>query len=291
MLATGLAPVFGTSLSTSLAPNRAPTLAPSIAPTLAPSIAPTLASSLTPSIAPSLAEITEVIKTVLIVDDDVELAEEMAEALSAYGIQSRIASDWRTMVERLEEGGQDLILLDQKLGRTNALTQLAQLRSKVNVPILLLTGNPNVVDRLLGLELGADDFLQKPISGRELSARVHAHLRRDERARQAVTSPPVETPGWKLSEVQRRLYKPDGSIVALTSAEFELLLVLTSPPGVPVSRSDLTMRILKREYRASDRAMDTLVCRVRRKLGCTTHSECIVAVRNGGYVFTGFPAE
>jgi DNA-binding response OmpR family regulator len=258
---------------------------------LAPSLVAHLETSLSTDLASDLVDLTENTKTVLIVDDDVELAEEMAEALSAYGIQSRIAHEWRTMVERLEEGGQDLILLDQKLGRTNSLTQLAQLRSKVNVPILLLTGNPNVVDRLLGLELGADDFLQKPISGRELSARVHAHLRRDDRARQAVAPPPAPAPGWRLSEIQRRLYKPDGSIVPLTSAEFELLLVLTNPPGVPVSRADLTMRILKREYRASDRAMDTLVCRVRRKLGCSTHSECIVAVRNGGYVFTGFPTD
>jgi DNA-binding response OmpR family regulator len=239
-----------------------------------------------------LTDLHQVTKTVLIVDDDVDLAEEMAEALSAYGIQSTIASEWRTMIEHLKEGGQDLILLDQKLGRTNALTHFAQLRSKVSVPILLLTGNPNVVDRLLGLELGADDFIQKPISGRELGARVHAHLRRDERARQFVTTATAETAArWKLSEMRRRLYRPDGSLVPLTSAEFDLLLVLTNPPGVPVSRQDLTMRILKREYRASDRAMDTLVCRVRRKLGCTTHSECIVAVRNGGYVFTGYPAE
>ena len=193
------------------------------------------------------------------------------------------------MIERLEEGGQDLVLLDQRLGRTNALNHFAQLRSKVDVPILLLTGNPNMVDRLLGLELGADDFLQKPISGRELGARVHAHLRRDARMRSATEVEPAQQPGWKLSEMTRRLTRPDGSTVSLTSAEFELLLALTTPPGVPVSRSELTLRILKREYQASDRALDTLVCRVRRKLECTSRAECIVAVRNGGYVFTGFP--
>jgi two-component system OmpR family response regulator len=238
---------------------------------------------------PDLTESPERLKTVLIVEDNLTLAEEMAEALGAYGIKADVAGGWWELMERMKISQPDLILLDQRLGEVNALHHLAELRTKVTVPILVVTANREEVDRVIGLELGADDCLLKPISGRELAARVRAHLRRDERRGRVMALTERDVPSWKLSEVERRLRRPDGSVVDLTAAELDLLVILARRPGEAVSRADLTRQIFKREYQAQDRSMDALIFRLRRKICRDNRTDCIVSVRNGGYVFVGFP--
>ncbi|OYW09798.1 MAG: hypothetical protein B7Z53_02240 [Rhodospirillales bacterium 12-71-4] len=196
---------------------------------------------------------------ILIVEDDAALAEEMAQTLSDYGMRPGIAASWEAAVAAVEAAPPDLVVLDQRLGHVDTLP-----------------------DRIVALEIGADDFLLKPISGRELVARIRAHLRRGQAARPAAAAPaPAQTAaqalpqgdalpgaaGWRLLPMERALRRADGSPVPLTGAEFDLLALLAETPGVPVDRETLTQRVLRRPWRAEDRALDNLVLQLRRKMG------------------------
>ena len=141
-------------------------------------------------------------------------------------------------------------------------------------------------DRVIGLELGADDFLLKPISGRELVARVRVHLRRTHR------EPSAPSIGhWRMSNTERRIYRPDGSPVQLTSAEFDLLQMVATNPGSPVDRDALSRHVLRRPYTVDDRSLDNLVHQIRRKFGRSGAGEMIASIRNVGYVFRGYPED
>lgn len=220
---------------------------------------------------------------ILLIEDDPILSGELVEIFVDHGIQARAIDEWQAALRLLEEYQPDLILLDQRLGALDTLMMLPALRSLTAAPVLFLTGNRNEADRVIGLELGADDFLLKPIAGRELVARVRAHLRR------ALRRPPHVTGEWKMLEAERRLLRPDGSPVPLTAAEFTLLAIMAAQPGVPIDRDTLTRQVLRRPFRAEDRALDNLVHQIRRKLGRRGAGEVISAVRNQGYAFSGFP--
>ncbi|MEI6159250.1 MAG: response regulator transcription factor [Roseococcus sp.] len=220
---------------------------------------------------------------ILLMEDDAILGEELAETFERHGFTAAISSSWQAAIERLEVSQPDLILLDQHLGQTDTLLMLPRLRVLTAAPVLFLTGNRNEADRIIGLELGADDFLLKPIGGRELVARVRAHLRR-------VHRPPAEVGGeWRLLETERRVLRPDGEPVPLTAAEFNLLSYLAARPGEAVDRDRLTEQVLRRPYRAEDRSLDKLVHQIRRKIGRGSRGEVIAGVRSQGYVFSGFP--
>lgn len=232
---------------------------------------------------------------VLIVEDDTELAEEMAAALNDYGMRSVHAGEWRAVEAAVASASPDLLILDQRLGAFDTLPHLPRLRGMTGAPILVLTGNRLEADRIVALELGADDFLLKPISGRELVARVRAHLRRAAAAPAApAAAPPDAGPKgserWRLLEAERRLLRPGGTPVALTAAEFDLLAALVRQPGQVVSREDLTPLVLQRRWNPTDRSLDNLVLRLRQKLG-EGGEHTITTVRNQGYVFTAFPGE
>ena len=227
---------------------------------------------------------SEHLPTVLIVEDDEVLAAEIADAFTDHGIHPVPIGTWAGMLDYLDTSRPDLILLDQRLGSINALTQLPELRKLTDVPVVFLTGNRTEMDRVIGLELGADDFLLKPIAIRELVARVRAHLRRNQRP-----ASPDQTDGWKLHTTERKLYRPDGTVVPLTGGEFNLLAVLMATPGEVVERGALSQQVLHRPYFPDDRSLDNMVHIIRRKCGSTETARIIGSSRNIGYVFTGFP--
>lgn len=224
---------------------------------------------------------------VMIVEDDSELADEMATTLADYGMRTIHAGEWPAVETALADASPDLMILDQRLGPIDTLPRLPRLRSLTPAPILVLTGNRLEADRIVALELGADDFLLKPISGRELVARVRAHLRRAA-GRPAPAAPPNGKRSWKLLDAERRLLRPNGTQVSLTAAEFDLLAALARRPGQVIGREDLTLEVLQRRWNPADRSLDNLVLRLRQKLG-EGGEHTISTVRNQGYVFTSFP--
>ncbi len=233
---------------------------------------------------------------VLIVEDDTALAEEMALTLADYGMRPVVANTWDATIAAVTADAPDLIILDQRLGRVDTLPRIGILRGLTAAPVLMLTGNRAETDRIVALEIGADDFLLKPISGRELVARIRAHLRRHQQAKPAERAAGTATEaagaaqsgGWTLMMLERELRRSDGSLVPLTGAEFDLLAVLAEVHGQPVDRETLTKRVLRRPWRPDDRALDNLVMHLRRKLGAGGE-RAITAIRSQGYVFTGFP--
>lgn len=227
--------------------------------------------------------------SVLIVEDNLLLADEMAVSLRNHGLPAAIAPDWDQAERAIEANQPDIIVLDQRLGAVDAVRRLPRLRELTKVPVLVLTANQAEADRILALEIGADDFLVKPISGRELVARLRAQLRRASDPAYQATDRLPERPRWRFSAIERRLSRPDGTPVPLTSAEFDLLATLVESPSQPVDRDTLTQRVLGRPWRSEERAIDNLVLNLRRKIG-TGGNRCIVTIRNQGYAFTTFPA-
>jgi DNA-binding response OmpR family regulator len=220
---------------------------------------------------------------VMVIDDDSQLLNELSETFADNGIGCRACDNWTSALEILEDWQPDLIVLDQRLGSVDTLLLLPALRQLTAAPVLFLTGSRNEADRVIGLELGADDFLLKPISGRELVARVRAHLRRTHRQDKPVGGE------WRIVSAERKVHRPDGTTVPLTSTEFELLHLLAGTPGVAFDRETLSRQVLRRPFQAEDRSLDNLVHQIRRKFGRSGAGEIIASVRNVGYVFRGYP--
>ena len=226
--------------------------------------------------------------TVLLAEDDPELTAELTEALRSHGLACDAVADWAGLLTRLAAPPPpDILLLDQRLGPVDVLVHLPALRRRVPQPIVILTGNPREIDRSLGLELGADDFLLKPIGGRELVARLRARLR----GRPAPPPPPIAAalPGWRLLEADGVLLRPDGGAVPLGAAEFAFLRVLAARPGAPVPRAELARAVFQRRREADLRALDSLAYALRRTLEAEGLAGCILTIRNRGYAFAGFP--
>lgn len=228
---------------------------------------------------------------VLVVEDNAELGEELATTLGRYGMESVWVDDWPQAIGMLRDETYDVLILDQWLGRIDTLSRLGEIRVLTPAWIVVLTANRVEIDRIVALEMGADDFLLKPVSGRELVARIRARLRRQEVLH---PPPPPERPGprWRVNHVERCVYGPDGRQVPLTSTEFALLQALMETPGTPLERDALSRRVLKRSYRADDRALDNLAHNIRQKIPVAAgRVPVITSVRNQGYAFTGFPDE
>jgi DNA-binding response OmpR family regulator len=231
---------------------------------------------------------------IMLIDDDLILLNEMSENFQENGIACRVSSNWNDALQMLNGWRPDLIVLDQRLGAVDTLLLLPTIRQMTSAPILFLTGSRSEADRVIGLELGADDFLLKPISGRELVARVRAHLRRSHSTVATTASNGHEAGGqgdWEILRAERRVMRPDGTVVPLTSTEFELLITLVASQGTPIDRDTLSRKVLHRPALAEDRALDNLVHHIRRKFGVCGAHEIIVSVRNVGYVFRGYPKD
>jgi OmpR family response regulator RpaB len=224
----------------------------------------------------------------LMIDDDVDLNALLTEYLARFGHRLVTATTARQGMLQLRREQPDLIILDIMLPDTDGLTLCREIRTESDVPIIMLTARGEVADRVLGLELGADDYLAKPFEPRELVARVQSIIRRSaSRGKQdSLTSD-----GLKLEKETRRV-SLDGVDVDLTTMEFELLCVLMESHGRVMSRNRLIERLRGIDADVYDRSIDMLVSRLRDKLGDDSHApRFIKTVRLTGYQFVGRTGE
>jgi two-component system, OmpR family, response regulator len=225
----------------------------------------------------------------LVVDDDVEIRKLLSTLLTRRGYRVTIASDEAEMRQVLASSRIDLIILDLMLPGKDGLTICRELRASKSVPIVMLTARGDATDRVVGLEMGADDYLPKPFDVRELEARIKAVLRRASGAenenREAASI--FRFKGWELDARQRQLVSPDGVVVDLTTGEFDLLLAFAQRPQRVLSRDQLLDFSRGRDAASFDRSMDVQVSRLRRKIEIDPKEpELIKTVRSGGYLFT-----
>ena len=226
---------------------------------------------------------------ILIVDGDREIRNRVMRFLVEHGFRVTPAADSRGMSLALKTGRFDLIVLDLMLPGEDGVQLFRRLRQQVTVPILLLTALSGEADRVLGLENGADDYLTKPFSPRELVARIKAILRRSAAAipDDSDRPPAYMFEGWVLEIGKRHLRSPDGGILPLTSGEFDLLLAFAEHPQRVLSREQLLDLTRGRSTVLFDRSVDVQVSRLRRKIEADPNMpELIKTVRSGGYIFT-----
>jgi two-component system response regulator CpxR len=227
------------------------------------------------------------VRRVLIVDDDAELGELLGEYLANEGFILEFAQDGNTGLRRALAGGYSLVVLDVMLPGLNGFEVLRQLRMQSPVPVLMLTARGDDVDRIVGLEIGADDYLPKPFNPRELVARVHAILRRTAPSSEgAASSPESLQVGDVELDTRSRVVRRAGEIIEMTTAEFDLLRVLLQQAGKVVPREQLFQEVLGREFAVFDRSIDNHVSSLRRKLGSRINGvDRIKSVRNVGYQY------
>ena len=218
----------------------------------------------------------------LIVDDDVELCALLAERLEREGFSLEAAHEGLRGLERARSGEHALVILDLMLPGLGGLDVLRKLRAQSSIPVLILTARGEDVERILGLEIGADDYLPKPFNSRELIARVRAILRRTSRV--AADGGRLTAGDISLDTAAREVWI-DGQQLDLTSVEFSLLGVLMRNAGRVVTRDHLTETVLGRKLGPFDRVIDVHVSNLRKKLGDASAGERIKAIRGAGYVF------
>jgi Response regulators consisting of a CheY-like receiver domain and a winged-helix DNA-binding domain len=227
---------------------------------------------------------------ILVVEDDREISALVARYLRSNDCRVTVAGNGRD-VDRVMNGSRiDLIVLDLMLPGEDGLSLCKRLRTHSQVPIIMLTAKGEEVDRIVGLEMGADDYLSKPFNPRELLARVRAVLRRSTiTALNPATSSAhvLSFLGWQIHRVLRELRNPAGARVTLTDAEFGLLQVFCERPGRVLSRDQLLDLTQGRSAGVFERSIDILVSRLRRKIESDPHYPSIIkTVRSGGYLFT-----
>ncbi|MBW8784263.1 MAG: response regulator transcription factor [Novosphingobium sp.] len=228
----------------------------------------------------------EATATVLVVDDDTDLRALVRDYLAAEGFDILEAPDGQAMRRELATNAVDIVILDVMMPGEDGLSLARSLADRAELGVIMLSALGSENDRVVGLELGADDYLAKPVAPRELLARVRALLRR--KALHLGTASPklaYEFAGWQLEPLRRTLRDPGGVVIALSDGEFRLLHAFAEQPGKVLSR-DLLLELARgSESDAFDRAIDTQVSRLRRKLLSRAPGEMIRTVRNEGYVF------
>jgi two-component system OmpR family response regulator len=229
---------------------------------------------------------------ILIVDDHREIRELVSRALTKEGFRVSTAADGRAMRQALADSRVDLILLDLMLPGQDGLSLCRSLRAESSIPIIMLTAKGDEVDRVIGLEMGADDYLPKPFGSRELVARIRAVLRRSREAGPAASDPArgpkqYRFDRWRLDTGRRELVRDDGTVLPLSTGEYDLLIVLVERPQRVLSRDQLLDLARGRTATALDRSIDTQVSRLRRKLEEDPANPTLIkTVWGGGYVFT-----
>ena len=224
---------------------------------------------------------------ILIVDDDAETRALLSRFFGESGFRVSTLADGRTLESR-ELGAVDVILLDVMLPHGNGFDLCRELRARWAVPIVMVTAVTGEADRILGLELGADDYVTKPFNPRELLARVRALLRRASIAvSPALTRRRYEFEGWRIDVRRRQLSSPAGDQVKLSSAEFDALVAFVEHPQTVLGRDDLLRLARGRVAQIYERSIDVLISRLRRKIeDDPAEPRLIKTVRTGGYVFT-----
>ena len=225
---------------------------------------------------------------ILVVDDDREIRSLVSQLLRKHDFRVTDAADGREMFQVLENGRFDLVVLDLMLPGEDGLSLCRRIRAGSSLPIIMLTAMGEETDRIVGLEMGADDYLPKPFNPRELLARIRAVLRRSG-AEPADPSPQGgalrEFEGWSLDLARRELRAPDGTLVPLTAGEFDLLAAIVERPGRVLSRDQLLDLTRGRDASPYDRSVDVQISRLRRKLEADPKDpQMIKTVRGGGYV-------
>src|SRR5262245_11278940 len=231
----------------------------------------------------------EPMQRLLIVDDDADLRALLKDFFTRHGYAADTARDGTAMRVALAKGRYDLVVLDVMMPGDDGLALCRELRATCATPIVFLTALADEADRIVGLELGADDYVVKPFAARELLARVRAVLRR------ASPLVPVHRPdgnellvfaGWHLSPSRRELKAPDDTLVSLTAGELDLLVAFVRNPGIVLTRDRLLDLTKGRSAGPFDRSVDVQLSRLRRKLEADPQNpQLIKTVRHGGYLF------
>jgi len=228
---------------------------------------------------------------IVLVEDDREITALVSRFLSANNIRVSAAPDGRAMDKVLKERRIDLIVLDIMLPGEDGLRICRRIRATSNIPIIMMTAKGEDIDRILGLEIGADDYLAKPFNPRELLARIHAVLRRGA-FNVLLDKPELATltfDGWQVEKRLRRLLNPEGVRVSLTGAEFDLLMVFCEHPQRVLSREQLLDLTQGRASTPFDRSVDILVSRLRQKMEKDPKQPMLIqTIRSAGYMFSPY---
>jgi two-component system OmpR family response regulator len=241
--------------------------------------------------------------TCLIVDDDPALRELVGDHLSRYGLQARLADSAAAMRRELQRGGIDVILLDLMLPDGDGIELCRDLRMHSKMPVIMLTAQGDPISRVLGLEMGADDYVSKPFEPRELLARIHALMRRSSGALAPTADgsdtgatprfEPTGLPaprgfgGWQIDWRNRMLISPEGVGLSLSNVEYRLLAAFAEHPGEVLSRSQLVELTRSAANESNERSIDLAVSRLRAKLRESLENpQFIRTVRGRGYQFT-----
>jgi len=223
------------------------------------------------------------LEDILIIDDDVQLCSMLTDYLGRYGFQLSAIHRGDTGLAEALKNPYALVLLDVMLPALDGLEVLKRIRAVSSTRVLLLTARGDDVDRIVGLEIGADDYLPKPFNPRELLARMRAILRRGSSNEVAATSTVLRSDGLELDPGARTV-EQDGKRIELTDVEFAMLEALLRSPGKVVTREELVENVLGRKFHPFDRSLDMHISRLRRKLsGNSTDDARVKTVRGTGY--------
>ena len=226
---------------------------------------------------------------ILIVEDDREIRTMLSRFLQKRGFRTSLAEDGRAMDRLREAAAIDLVVLDLMLPGEDGLSICRRLRAESAVPIVMLTAAGEPTSKVVGLEMGADDYVAKPFDPQELLARIRAVLRRTSAGPKETDSPvrPMSFAGWRIDPIMRELFDPAQTRVVLTAAEFDLLMAFCRFPRRTLTREQLLDLTQGRGAGPFDRSVDILVSRIRRKIERNVRDpEMIKTVRSGGYIFT-----
>jgi DNA-binding response OmpR family regulator len=229
---------------------------------------------------------------ILVVDDDERLCRLLGRMLMSEGFSVACAHDGAGMWHMLRSRPHDLLILDLRLpGAEDGLTLARRLRENSDVPLIMLTGRTDSTDKVLGLDIGADDYITKPFDNQELMARIRSVLRRASSRRQrlpaAQTADVVRFAGRSFHIREREVETMPGQRTALTGYEHDLLLAFIQNQGVVLSRDQICELVANRHWRPDDRSIDVLVAKLRRKLGDESRNPALIkTVRGRGYIFT-----
>ena len=222
---------------------------------------------------------------VLLVDDDALLTELLTEYLSAEGLEVNSVPDGEAGVQEILTGQYDVVVLDSMMPKMNGLDVLKTVRSQSSIPVIMLTAKGDDIDRIIGLEMGADDYVAKPVQPRVLLARIRALLRRTDKVTEDEVAQRIEFDDLVIDNGGRSVTL-NGELVDFTSAEYDLLWLLASNAGRILSREDIFERLRGIEYDGQDRSIDVRISRIRPKIGDDPENpKRIKTVRSKGYLF------
>ena len=225
---------------------------------------------------------------ILVVDDDAQIRQLAAKLLREHGYRASVARDGREMWLALDTAGVDLVILDVMLPGSNGLDLCREIRSRSALPVIMLTALGSDTDRIVGLEIGADDYLAKPFNPRELLARISAVLRRTRSVggASAKGSHLLQFDGWSLDTRRRELTNPQGAVVDLSTGEYDMLLNFLEFPQRALTRDQLMDGAKHRTATWFDRAIDIQVSRLRKKLDVSEDGQAMIkTIRGTGYMF------